>query len=1155
MKNFLHERRRGGLYIKFKTKIKLSTLFLCIVLLTAQANTSYSQKTRISLDENNTSIAQLIDIIESKSDIRFVYKTRDVDLQRRVSVKAEEEEITSILHRIFDNTRTGFRMFNRQIFLTSKTKEESAKEDRAEESQQLQVNGTVTDENGGPLPGVTVLVKGTQTGTSTDFDGNYEIEVSGQGPVLVFSYIGFVTKEVPVNDQARINVTLKEDVSELDEVIVVAYGTQKKENLTGAVVSVSSDKLTNRPVTSTQNALQGIAPGVTILQRPGDIGRAKDGTSSNTGGITIRGRSNLDSPGPMYIIDGIPATAQEFATLNPNDIANMSVLKDASSAALYGSRAANGVIVVTTKRGSAEKVTIELNTSYGWQSATKLPDYVNSADYARLYNEALGNAGRAPIYTEEEIQKFADGSEPDLYPNTDWYKTVLRSAAPQSEASLSISAPGKVTNYYLGLSYFDQKSLIPGKKQDRIVAKLNTESKVIEDILKVGTNFSFIKQDFDRSGGNMSWTELNRSLPTSVVRQSNGEWGSMDAGDINAETAKRNQLRKLREGGSGWDRDNYLQMAANASLTPLEGLSINGLTSLKYTNSNSWSFDSTIAPVNDFLTGEPMSPTWVTPNEMEEYWRKRQEFLIQGTIDYERRFGEHFGKITLGASQESNIYRTAFVGRKNFPNDDMTTVGSGSGNPEDISSDDDGQANRSGQVEWAMRSLFGRFNYTFADKYLLEANTRIDYSSRFHPDQRRAVFPSFSAGWIISRESFMENIDWLSHLKLRGSWGSLGNQDVVRIGNYFDLLDIGYQYNFEGGPQDGVWQGKGVNKLATWEKVNMTDVGLDIILFNNRLNITADYYIKDTRDILTRRPVLKTYGIPDSGINNGIPYENLAKTRNKGFELTVNYSDKIGEDFRYTIEGNFSTIDNEILSLGGGREERIRDYWIERVGGSVGDFYGYQADGLFADQADVENHAFQSAATAPGDIKYRDINGDGVIDAEDRVVIGNDVPWLNYGFNLGAEYKGLSLEVLTYGVGKVKTYLDNEASFPFFNGAGIKEELKNRWTEDNPDPDADFPRLLLSQDGTQNYASGNRSSFWLFDGSYFRIRAITLGYTFPEEVSSRLGMSMFRVYATSNNPFTFMADKRLADYDPESGSGRGGYPGIKTFSLGFNFRF
>ncbi|MGS2761646.1 TonB-dependent receptor [Sinomicrobium sp. M5D2P9] len=1150
MKKFLSGRKGWMLHVKFKTKMKISTILLSIVLLTAQANTSYSQKSRISLDMHNITIERLIDVIESKSDYHFVYKTRDVDLERKVSVKAEEEEITSVLDRIFGNTGTTYNIVKKQIFLTVNEAKEKENGQGITESRQVQVSGTVKDGNGNALPGVTVMEKGTQNGTATDFDGNYELLVSGTDAVLSFSYIGFVTKEVPVNGLTAIDVVLKEDVSELDEVIVVAYGTQKKENLTGAVVSVSSEKLANRPVASTQNALQGIAPGVTILQRPGDVGRNSDGTSGNTGGITIRGRSNLGSPGPMYVIDGIPATSQEFASLNANDIASMSVLKDASSAALYGSRAANGVIVVTTNRGGGEKATVQFNTSYGWQSATKLPDYVNSADYAALYNEALGNKGRDPLYTEDQIRRFADGSEPDLYPDTDWYKTVLHSAAPQREASLNISAPGKITNYYLGLTYFDQESLIPGKKQDRIVAKLNTESNIVENLLKVGTNFSFIKQDFDRDGGNMSWTELNRSLPTSVVRQSNGEWGSIDGGVANAQTARRNQLRILEEGGSGWDRDNYLQLAANASLTPLEGLTINGLTSLKYTNSNSWSFNSTMDPINNFLTGDVINSTRVTPNEMTEYWRKRQEFLIQGTVDYERRFGEeHYAKITVGASQESNVFRTAFIGRKNFPNNDMETVGSGSGNSEDISSDDDGQANRSNQEEWAMRSFFGRLNYMFADKYLLEANTRIDYSSRFHPDHRRAVFPSFSAGWIVSKESFMENISWLDHLKVRGSWGSLGNQNVVRIGNYFDVLNLDYAYNFEDTAQGGAWQSRGSNISATWEKVKMLDIGLDINLFGNRVNIVTDYYVKRTEGILTQLPVLSTYGFP----NSGIPYVNAAETRNKGFEFAVNYSDRIGENFRFTIGGNLSTIDNEILNLGQGVEERINSYWIERVGGSVGDFYGYRADGLFQDVADVENHAYQSAATAPGDIKYEDINGDGVINAEDRVVIGNDVPWFNYGFNLSAEYKGISFEVLTYGVGKVKTYLANEASFPFFNGAGIKEELKNRWTEANPDPDADFPRLLLSQDGTHNYE--NISSFWLFNAAYFRVRYITLGYTFPEEISKKLGMTMLRVYGTSNNPLTFMADKRLADYDPELGSGRGGYPGIKTFSLGFNFRF
>ncbi|QNL50599.1 TonB-dependent receptor [Olivibacter sp. SDN3] len=1014
---------------------------------------------------------------------------------------------------------------------------------------EVEVRGIVSDEQG-PLPGLTVSLKSNpKIGVSTDADGSYIIKVPANG-TLVFQMLGYQTQEIPVAGNQTISVNMEPDNTNLDEVVVVAYGTQKKANLTGAVATIKNEQLVNRPVTSTQNALQGLTPGVTVLQRPGDVGRADDGTSNNTGGVTVRGRSNLGTPAPMYIIDGIPATPQEFASLNPNDIDNMSILKDASSAALYGSRAANGVIVVTTKRGGGERPTISFNANYGVQLATKLPNYTNSEDYATLYNEAMRNAGRSELFNADEIRMFGDGSDPDLYPNTDWYKEVIRNSAPQSDVNLNISAPGKVTDYYLGLSYLNQSSLIPDKTQDRIVAKLNTTSKLLPDLLTVGTNFSFIKQNFDRQGADMSWTELNRSLPTAVLRQSDGNWGSINAGVANADVAGRNQLRRLREGGSGWDRDNYLQTAANATLTPLKGLSINGLVSLKYTNSNSWSFDAEIAPIPNFITGESMTATRFFPNEMQEYWRKRQELLVQGTIDYERTFGKHYAKATVGASQESNVFRTAFLGRKNFPNNDMTTIGSGSTNPSDISSDDDGQANRTVQEEWAMRSVFGRINYTFADKYLLEGNIRVDHSSRFRPDLREAVFPSFSAGWRVSEEDFMKDIAWLDNLKLRGSWGSLGNQDAVRIGNYFELINTGYAYSFEGNPLDGAWQGLGTNPLALWEKVYMTDIGLDLTLFKGKLDIVADYFVKNTTGILMQVPVLASYGFP----SGGIPYVNAAETRNRGIELMVTHNNTIGDDFQYSISANISKINNEIINLGGA-QERFNSYWIERVGESVGSIFGYQADGLFIDEADVENHAFQSNATRPGDIKYRDLNGDGIINADDRTIIGNDVPWFNYGFNLAAAYKGFDLNVITYGVANVETYIENEAAYPFFNGAGIKEELKNRWTPENPDPNANFPRLLVSADGQQNYAEGNRSSFWAFNASYFRIRGITLGYTFDEQVSKKIGMSNLRIFGTANNPFTFMADNRLADYDPEMASGRGGYPGIKTWSFGLNARF
>src|SRR5699024_4552903 len=367
-------------------------------------------------------------------------------------------------------------------------------------------------------------------------------------------------------------------------------------------------QLAERPVTSLANALQGISPGVTVLNRPGEV--AKD----NDAGITVRGRTNLDSPSPMYIIDGIPASAAEFSALSPEDINDMSVLKDAASASLYGSRAANGVILITTKSGGWDKPVIGFSANYGWQRSTFLPDFANSLEYIELYNKAETNAGRPETFTDDIIEKYKTGSDPDLYPNTDWYKEILNQGAPQREVNLNVTAPGDLADYYLGVTYFDQESLSPGRKQDRLNVKLNTKSEVVKDILTVGTNLSFLKQDYDRTGLPIEWVEMGRALPLTVLKQSNGEWGSISNGQTNATIAKNNQLRRITQGGEGNNRDNYLQLSGNASLTPFEGFSLDGLVSLKYSNSNTWSFDYTMDPIVDFLTDKPLASTATTVN-------------------------------------------------------------------------------------------------------------------------------------------------------------------------------------------------------------------------------------------------------------------------------------------------------------------------------------------------------------------------------------------------------------------------------------------------------------------------------------------------------------------------------------------------------------
>ncbi|MGM9478746.1 TonB-dependent receptor [Pedobacter sp. GSP4] len=1130
--------------------MKLTILLLLVAFLHVNA-ASFAQK-NITLNEKNASLQKVLKAIKNQSGYNLFFIQSDLKKANAVNIDVKDMPLTEALNQCFKNQPLTYSIQANTIVVKERPANLSPANKSTENTpvnRVIDVIGTILDELGKGIPGASIKVKGKEQGAASDENGNFKLVGVSDDAILVVSYMGYQTQEVKA--AASLKITLVPQANNLNEVVVVAYGTQKKANLTGAIATITPKQLKERPVTSLQNALQGVSPGLTILQRPGDVSASATGSTA----VTIRGRSSLAGGGtPLYIIDGIPASSQEFASLNPNDISGMSVLKDASSAALYGSRAANGVIMVTTKRGGGEKTTIELNANYGWQMPTRIAKYLGSVDYANLYNEALINVGRPALFTAAEIQKYQSGSDPDRYPNTDWYKEILRTSAPQSDINLNINAPGKSTSSYLSANYITQESLIPDRTQQRFVAKLNTDTKVIPELLKIGTNLSYINQSFDRKG-NMSWTELNRSLPTTVFKQSNGEWGSIDNGKSNASLAGRNQARLIEESSKGWNRNNYFQSAVNASLTPLKGLSINGLASLKFTDGNNWAFNNTMAPINDFITGQPLTSTQRLQNDMSEYFSKRRELLVQGTVDYERTFGKHFGKITVGATQESNIIRSSFVGRRNFVNNDLTTVINGSSNGEDIISDTDGSdviggiyglANRSASEEWAMRSVFGRLNYAFNDKYLLELNTRIDYSSRFREDVRRAVFPSASAGWAISREDFMQNVKWVDNLKLRASYGSLGNQDVVRVGNYFDLLNTGYQYSFEGTAQGGVWQSQGSSPTTTWERVYMTNFGVDMTLFKGKLDVTAEYYIKDTKDLLLSNAALATYPLTT-------PFTNSASTRNRGFELMVTHNNKIGKDFNFSIGGNLSLIKAEITKIGDNNNDRFDGNFIQRVGESIGSFYGYEADGLFATDAEVAAHAFQSANTRAGDIKFKDLNGDNKIDANDRTIIGNDVPYINYGFNFSANYKGFDLNVLTYGVAKVKTNLGQEASTPFFNGANAKVQMLNRWTTSNPDPNADFPRTLLSANSTHNI--NQLSSFYLFSGAYFRVRGITLGYTVPQLFSKKIGLNKLRIYGTANNPFTIMADKRLADYDPESASGRGGYPGIKTWSFGLSAGF
>ncbi len=995
------------------------------------------------------------------------------------------------------------------------------------------VTGKVTAaSDGAPLPGVNVIVKGTTNGTQTDFDGNYSIKVA-ENAVLQFSYVGFKTKEKKVvrgGNSLTINILLKDDTEALEEVVVVGYGTQKKANLTGSVSTVKADNIANKPVTSLANALQGVTPGVTIISRPGDVGGGK-------GTINVRGRGNLGSSNPLYVVDGVPVGSDDFQNINPADIESISILKDAAASSIYGSRAAYGVFLVTTKKGNKGELKVQLNSYYGFQKPTFHDEKVNAYQYATLINEANTNAGKKPVYDKATLKIIKDGSQPDLYPNNDWYDLVYRSSAPIQEHSISFSGGGK-TKYYVSGTFFNQESLNKGKDFDRYSFRANTERK-FSDMFTLGTNVSFVQENFDRTIGNYSVTDLNRMTPLTVAKHSDGTWGSVTGGKISTVLATNNPLRKMAEGGRGHFNSKTLIASIKANLKPMEGLDITGMLSYKGWNKEESNFDNTVEPIVNFLTKEPIASTAITTNKLQETWKTDHTLTAQTYASYQKDFGLHYMKIMVGLQYEDYQYKYLKASRTNFPTNSLEAINAGSSSAESVKNE--GNIN-----EYAFFSQFGRLNYNYDGKYLLEANIRFDQSSKFHKDSRLGVFPSFSAAWRVTKESFMEDVKWLNDLKLRASWGELGNVNNVGYYDFYDALGIGTATVLNEGKVDGVWPSKLANPSLSWETVVMTNLGLDASLLDNKLTVQVDVFDKLTKDILLVLPQPKELGLG----NKEQVSTNAGKVSNKGIEVSLSYNDAISEDFTYYVSGNLSKIWNEIIDLKGA-DDQISGHWINKVGESIGSFYMYEADGLFKDQADVDAYAKQNAK--PGDIKYKDINGDGKINGDDRKIVGNDVPYFTYGMELGANYKGFDFRVQGQGVGNVKVYLSGEASQAFFNGAGAKTYHLNRWTKENPDPNAAYPRLLQTSDNGRNYKK--KSSFWLYNASYFRIKNMSLGYTIPKNITEKYGIDKLRIYTSGTNLFTTRSDKRLKDFDPEMPSTRGSYPMMKVFSLGVNVTF
>ena len=988
--------------------------------------------------------------------------------------------------------------------------------------------GLVKDATGESVIGASVVVEGTANGTITDFDGNFSLDGIKKGDVIVISYVGYQTQEIKWNG-SPLNVILKEDSKTLSEVVVVGYGTQKKANLSGSVAMVDSKELENRPIQNVSSGLQGLMPGVAITGTNGAPGQ-------DAGKIRVRGIGTLNEAGPYILVDGIETGT--LSAVDPNDIESISVLKDAASAAIYGSKAANGVVLITTKRGKTGQTKISYSGYLSFQNATNMIERMGSYEYASLLNQALEAEGMSKRFNDTELQKFKDGNDP-LYPDTDWYDLAYKTGV-QHRHNVNINGGSENVKYMASLGYLNQTGILPNAGREQFNARTNLDMK-INKRLSARMNLSFIKNDYSDAssayyGGSSDQIirQLNLIAPWIVARYDDGTWGTISDGSPIA----------WLDSGMKVNRDNYnFSGMAAVDYEIFDGLKLT-LQGAYVNNLQNYNYFQKYIKYNENKESDP--------SQLDERFYKWDRTNYDALLNYNKNFGKHNIKGLLGWHTEKYNYKYQKAVRKKFPNNELTDMNAG---------DASTQGNEGYTAELAMISWFARINYDFAGKYLLEANIRADASSRFAEGHRWGYFPSFSGAWRISEEAFMESAkdSWLSGLKIRASWGQLGNQDALSGSNndYYPALNtynLDSKYAFGGSLNSGYYQRKYRLETISWEKASTWGVGVDFTLFN-KLNGSLDYYNRKTTGIIMDVTVPKEFALDAYK-------DNVGSMRNSGIEINLSYNTKIGQ-VDFGIAGNFSYNKNEILDLGGGDPNKYLDATDgysqrNKVGEAMNSYYIYRADGFFNSQEEADAYTAKygnpfGKTFKAGDLRYVDTNKDGKLTADDREYCGSSDPKIIYGFNINAGWKGIDLSLMFNGAAGVKRLFDGYEVYGNFSGDAAHPATiwRDAWTPDNHD--ASMPRIFYDT----NSASSSRSvqsDFWLQDTSYLRLKNLQLGYTLPKGWLNSVGVENIRIYYSVENLLTF--DKMKINIDPESTSQRlSSYPLLRTHAFGVNVTF
>ena len=1117
---------------KIPMRMRITSVLLAGFLFQANAEASYSQSARISIEMNNATVEEVLNEIEAKSEFYFLYNNKLINVDRRVSVDVDAENIESVLQNLFKGTDVVYRIADKQIVLSRKDLAQNTVVDGIQQSKV--VTGTVVDPTGMPVIGANIMVKGTTNGTITDMDGKFTLEVDNNA-TLVVSYIGFANQEIKVGNQTNLSIAMKEDAEALDELVVVGYGTQKKVNLTGAVTAVSGEDMAKRPVTNTTTMLQGQVPGLRIVQGTGQPG-------AESVSVKIRGVGTFSGAGasPLVLINGVTG---DLSSVDPNMIESVSVLKDAASAAIYGARAANGVILITTKQGAdnGEKVSITYRGNFAVHTPTKMFDLVtNSADYMTLFNQAKINSGESGLYPEEEIEKYRNSNGSVEYPNFDWLGYMFNPAFVHQH-NLSLAGTAKKTTYNVALNYVDQDGTMRSfnYKKYNVTADLTTQA---TDWMKVGFYTNMMKGDRGFNG----LSQDDAILSTMSQAPTYMPWLPDDGTGIRKYTRKAYDNELFNKNmpmiiEKNLNRQTNINTDINAQLwldiQLAKGLSWYTKGAVRQVNTRNENWAGNPQPLYNYHTGELLEMNGgygYTVDENRTFYTNLYTYL---KYDYTTPNENHNFSLMAGYSQETNKYETLQAYRRDY-DFDLPTIDAGAGSP---------NWSNSGKVEeWALMSGFFRLNYNYKDRYLFEANARYDGSSRLSPDGRWGLFPSFSGAWRISEESFMKDFEWLSNAKIRASWGKLGNQEIG-LYPYQAMISKVSSYPFDKNEMSSAFiQTAYVNRNIKWETTTITDVGLDMLLWN-KFNITFDWYKKETDGILRSAQVSALLGMDAPIINNGT-------MQDKGIELAFAWNDhtdtKLG-GLDYNVGFYIDRTRNTLVNFGSTEKD---GKVIREEGLPYNSYYMLDCIGIFATQEEIDNAPKQyNDDTQPGDLRYRDANNDGVINDDDRILISGKYPSFEYGLNAGLNWNGFDVSLLTQGVAGTKSFIDYRWGLaPFFQGsAPTKDYVAGMWTEENP-YNAKYPKIYFGTlGGTKNTRT---NSYFLQNTSYFRLKNLTVGYTLPKVLTDKIHLQKVRFYFSGDNLLTFTKYEGL---DPErSGDGTlTQYPQNRICSIGVDVEF